>query len=333
MRGMTFGRHLRDEWLLDPAITYLNHPTVGATPRRVLVAQRAIQDEVERQPSRFLLRELTAIVVGSLGAEAPRLRVAADAVAAFVGARGDDVVFVDNATTGANAVLRSFPFQPGDEILDQRSRLRRDHARPRPLRRASVAATVQTVVVPAPFHADAIADAFEDAVGPADAARHRRSHHGRSRRHPAAGRHRDAVEATRRRGACRRRARAWRDSRSTCRRLAWTGTWPTCTSGRSCRAAAGSCGRRRSGSRGFTLRSSRGGSIRGSPPSSTWSAPAMRRRTWRLLRRWRSWNRSASRRSRPTPTTSHGAARRCSPSDGAPTFDTPEVARSGPWSR
>ena len=45
---MTFGRHLRGEWLLDPTITYLNHGTVGATPRRVLEAQRALQDEVER---------------------------------------------------------------------------------------------------------------------------------------------------------------------------------------------------------------------------------------------------------------------------------------------
>ena len=35
------------------------------------------------------------------------MRTAADAVAAFVGARGSDLVFVDNATTGVNAVLRS----------------------------------------------------------------------------------------------------------------------------------------------------------------------------------------------------------------------------------
>ena len=53
-----FGRHMLEHWALDPAITYLNHGTVGAPPRRVLAAQQAIRDEIERQPSRFLLREL-----------------------------------------------------------------------------------------------------------------------------------------------------------------------------------------------------------------------------------------------------------------------------------
>jgi isopenicillin-N epimerase len=162
---MTFGRHLRDEWLLDPAITYLNHPTVGATPRRVLAAQRAIQDEVERQPSRFMLRELTAIVVGQPRPHRPRMRVAADAVAAFVGARADDLVFVDNATTGANAVLRSFPFQPGDELLVS------DLGYGGVTLAATFAArergaVVRTVPVPPPFTATGIADAFESAVGP-----------------------------------------------------------------------------------------------------------------------------------------------------------------------
>ena len=108
---------MRAEWPLDQAITYLNHGTVGVTPRRVLAAQQAIRDEIERQPSRFLLRELTKVAVGQPRTQKPRLRQAADLVAPFLGARGDDLVFVDNATTGANAVLRSFPFEPGDEIL------------------------------------------------------------------------------------------------------------------------------------------------------------------------------------------------------------------------
>ena len=112
----TFGRSMLAEWALDPAVTYLNHGTVGATPRRVLEAQQRIRDEIERQPSRFLLRELSAVAIGA-PLERPRLRAAAAAVGAFLGARGEDLVFVDNATTGTNAVLRSLEFRDGDEIL------------------------------------------------------------------------------------------------------------------------------------------------------------------------------------------------------------------------
>jgi len=111
-----FGHAVRPEWPLDPDLVYLNHGTVGVTPRRVLAAQQAIRDEIEREPARFQLRELAT---GQPGAPPgpPRLRRAAETVAAFVGARGDDLAFVDNATTGANAVLRSFPFAAGDEVL------------------------------------------------------------------------------------------------------------------------------------------------------------------------------------------------------------------------
>jgi isopenicillin-N epimerase len=112
-----FGRARLADWALDPGVTYLNHGTVGATPRRVLAAQRALRDEIERQPSRFLLRELTGTRVGGPRTQPPRMRVAAEQVAAFLGARGEDLVFVDNATTGINAVLRSFDLQAGDEIL------------------------------------------------------------------------------------------------------------------------------------------------------------------------------------------------------------------------
>jgi isopenicillin-N epimerase len=104
-------------WALDPQIVYLNHGTVGAPPLRVLAAQQAIRDEIERQPSRFLLRELSNVAVGEPRSEPPRLRVAADAVAGFVGGSGKDLVFVDNATTGANAVLRSLALREGDEIV------------------------------------------------------------------------------------------------------------------------------------------------------------------------------------------------------------------------
>lgn len=112
----TFGRAALAHWPLDPGLLYLNHGTVGVTPRRVIEAQRRIQDEIEREPARFQLRELAT---GQPGAPPgpPHLRRAAAAVAEFIHARGEDVAFVDNATTGANAVLRSFPFAAGDEVL------------------------------------------------------------------------------------------------------------------------------------------------------------------------------------------------------------------------
>ena len=115
---MTFGRAMLDQWLLDPDVIYLNHGTVGATPRRVLAKQQAIRDEIERRPSQFLLRELTGVApVGMPRSEPPLLRAAAAEVAPFVGAKGEDFMFVENATTGVNAVLRSLDLREGDEVL------------------------------------------------------------------------------------------------------------------------------------------------------------------------------------------------------------------------
>jgi len=103
-------------WMLEPECTYLNHGTVGATPRRVLQKQQVLRDEMERQPSRFVLRELGGYMPMPWRS-ASRLREASDQVAAFVGARSDDLVFVPNVTTGMNAVLQSLELTAGDEIV------------------------------------------------------------------------------------------------------------------------------------------------------------------------------------------------------------------------
>src|SRR3954466_2378789 len=112
----TFGRSMLEHWLLDPDCTYLNHGTVGAPPRRVLQKQQALRDEMERQPSRFMLRELNGHQPMPWRAVS-RLREASDRVAAFVGSRPQDLVFVQNATTGLNAVLGSLPLGPGDDVV------------------------------------------------------------------------------------------------------------------------------------------------------------------------------------------------------------------------
>jgi len=111
-----YGHALLAEWPLDPSITYLNHGTVGVVPRRVRAAQDAIRDAIERQPARHLFRDTTH-AEGRAVTPRPGMRVAADALGGFMGARGDDLVWVDNATSGVNAVLRSLDWREGDEVL------------------------------------------------------------------------------------------------------------------------------------------------------------------------------------------------------------------------
>lgn len=114
-----FGRAMLAHFPLEAEAVYLNHGTVGVTPLAVMRARTALLEEIERQPSRFLLRELTHLDFGASAPpqRTPRLRAAAAEVAGFLGAGADSLVFVDNASSGCNAVLRSIDLGPGDEIL------------------------------------------------------------------------------------------------------------------------------------------------------------------------------------------------------------------------
>jgi isopenicillin-N epimerase len=96
-------RHL---WALDPKVEFLNHGSYGAAPIAVLEAQTAIRQRMESEPVAFFSRDLEGL-----------LDQARTAVGAFVGADPDDLAFVDNATTGVNAVLRWLRLEPGDELL------------------------------------------------------------------------------------------------------------------------------------------------------------------------------------------------------------------------
>jgi len=101
-------RHLalRDEFLLDPNIVFLNHGSFGACPRPVFERYQAWQRELEFRPIEFLGRRVRGLLAEARGALAEHLQVG-----------HDDVVYVSNVTTALNIVARSLPLEPDDEVL------------------------------------------------------------------------------------------------------------------------------------------------------------------------------------------------------------------------
>ena len=98
--------NLRDHFLLEKDVVFLNHGSFGACPKPVFEAYQAWQRQLERQPVRFFIKELW-----------PAIETARRSLEAYVGSEPDCLVPVFNATTGVNVVAHSLKLGPGDEIL------------------------------------------------------------------------------------------------------------------------------------------------------------------------------------------------------------------------
>jgi isopenicillin-N epimerase len=94
------------DWPLDPEVTYLNHGAFGSCPRPVQEAATILRQRFERAPMQFVMREAESLI--------DEARAAA---ATLMGADGEDLVFLQNATTAVCTVLASMPARPGDELL------------------------------------------------------------------------------------------------------------------------------------------------------------------------------------------------------------------------
>lgn len=145
---------MRELFLLDPDVVFLNHGSFGACPREVLAAQRRWTEEMERNPVAFLGRRSAELLAGA------RARLAD-----FLGADAADLVFVQNATTGVNIVARSLALKPGDEILTTDHEYGACDATWQRVCEQS-GATLRRVEIPLPFDLSTFASRVLSGIGP-----------------------------------------------------------------------------------------------------------------------------------------------------------------------
>ncbi len=97
---------LKNLFLLDPEIIFLNHGSFGACPIPVFEIYQAWQRRLERQPVLFLGREISTLD-----------REARQHLGVYLHTDADNLVFITNATQGVNIIAHSLALDPGDEIL------------------------------------------------------------------------------------------------------------------------------------------------------------------------------------------------------------------------
>lgn len=97
---------LHRQFLLDPAITFLNHGSFGATPRPVFRAYQHWQRELENQPVEFLGRRFSKLML-----------TARETLAEMLGTDAGNIVYTRNVTEAMNIVAHSLDLGKGDEVL------------------------------------------------------------------------------------------------------------------------------------------------------------------------------------------------------------------------
>ena len=101
-RRSNLGQH----WNLKDKTIFLNHGSFGACPSEVLEYQNKLRTELESDPVNFF-----DVTSKKLWAEAIKN------FSKFINADKEGLIFVPNATSGVNTILRSLNLNLGDEIL------------------------------------------------------------------------------------------------------------------------------------------------------------------------------------------------------------------------
>lgn len=97
---------MKDLFLLNPAITYLNHGSFGACPKEVFSEYQRFQVMLEADSVQFMTKTGVQLLDNSK-----------QALAEFVNCPKEDLVYVTNPSWAMNVVIKSLNLKEGDEVL------------------------------------------------------------------------------------------------------------------------------------------------------------------------------------------------------------------------
>jgi isopenicillin-N epimerase len=99
-------QNIKEKFLLDPAVTFLNHGSFGATPKPVFKEYQRWQRELEKQPVEFLGRRINGLLADSRAV-----------LRKYLGTHADNLIYTQNVTISLNIVARSLELGANDEVL------------------------------------------------------------------------------------------------------------------------------------------------------------------------------------------------------------------------
>ena len=97
---------MKDWFLLDPDITFLNHGSYGACSKPVFKEYQDWQQKLETQPVQFMTNQVYSAMEKSR-----------ESMSQFVGCDEEELVFFQNPTTAVTNVIYNLDLKPGDEVL------------------------------------------------------------------------------------------------------------------------------------------------------------------------------------------------------------------------
>ena len=97
---------MKNQFLLNPELTYLNHGGFGACPKPIFEDYQKWQLELERSPVQFITKTTEL-----------QLKLSKQALGSFINCDWDDLIYVPNPTTAMNIIIKGLELNKDDEVL------------------------------------------------------------------------------------------------------------------------------------------------------------------------------------------------------------------------